>query len=94
MNSKYGQKPFDHAKQSEIDALKTSLKRVIWKRAEATGDLACNKIANWILKVSKNSQQNKLNKVSKTIKRNTWRKICIFRRNTRNYWWTKIKIWW
>ena len=34
------------------------LKRVIWKTAQATGDLISNKIANKITKLSKNSQQN------------------------------------
>ena len=45
------QKRLDHAKQSAIDALKTSSKRVIQKTAEATGDLIDNKIANRISKV-------------------------------------------
>ena len=48
----------DHAKQSAINALKTSSKRVIQKAAEATRDLIGNKIANIVTKVSKNSQQN------------------------------------
>ena len=45
-------------KKSATDALKTSSKRVIQKTAEATGDLIGNKIANRIIEVSKNSQQN------------------------------------
>ena len=45
----------DHAKQSATDAFKIASKRAIQKTAEATGDL----IANKIIKVSKNSQQNK-----------------------------------
>ena len=52
------QKLLDHAKKSAIDALKTSTKRVIQKKAEAIGDLNGNKIAHKITKVSKNSQQN------------------------------------
>ena len=47
------QKPLDHAKLSATDA-----KNIIQKTTEAAGDLAGNKIANKITKVSKNSQQN------------------------------------
>ena len=38
LNSKYSQKLLDHARQSATDAFKISLKRVIQKTAEATGD--------------------------------------------------------
>ena len=58
LSGKYGQNIFDHAKQSETDAIKTSSKRVIQKTAEATVGLIGNKSANRITKVSKNSQQN------------------------------------
>ena len=51
------QKILDHAKQSATDVLKTASKSAIQKTAEATGDLFGNKIANKIIKVSKNSQQ-------------------------------------
>ena len=51
------QKLLDHAKQSATDVLKTASKSAIQKTAEATGDLFGNKIANKIIKVSKNSQQ-------------------------------------
>ena len=54
----YSQKLLDYTKQSAIDALKTSSKRVIKKTAEAIGDLIDNKIANRITKVSKSSPQN------------------------------------
>ena len=47
------QKLLDHGKKS---ALKTSSKILIQKTAEATGNLVCTKIANKIIKVSKNSQ--------------------------------------
>ena len=57
LNSKYRQKLLDHAKLSATDAFKTS-KRVIKKTAEASSDLISNEIANKIIKVSKNSQQN------------------------------------
>ena len=52
------QKLLDHAKQSATDTLRTSSKRVIQKTTEATGDLIGNKIADKIMKVSKNLQQN------------------------------------
>ena len=58
MSGKYSQKLLDHAKQSPLDALKTTLKRVVQKISEATGDIIGNKIANRIAKVSKSSQQN------------------------------------
>ena len=58
VSGKYRQKVVDHAKQSAMDAFKTSSKRAIQKTAEATGDLVDNKIAAKITKVSKNSQQN------------------------------------
>ena len=38
--------------------VKTSLKRVIQKAAEATGDLISNTIASKIIIIPKNSQQN------------------------------------
>ena len=50
---KYIQKRLDDFKQSAIDALKTSSRRVIQKTAEATGDLIDNKIPDKITKVSK-----------------------------------------
>ena len=56
--SKYSQKPFDHAKQSATDTLKTTSKWSIEKPAEATGGFIGNKIANRIIIVSKNLQQN------------------------------------
>ena len=58
VSGKYNQKLLYHAKQSATDALKTTSNRAIQKTAEATGNLICNKIANRITKVSKNSQQN------------------------------------
>ena len=66
LSGKYSQKLVDHAKNSAIDALKTSSKRVIQKTAEAPGDLNGNKLGDAvaksydgrITKVSKNSQQN------------------------------------
>ena len=54
-SGKYCQKLFDLAKQWATDAFKTASKITIQK-TEATGDL----IANRIIKVSKNVQQNNL----------------------------------
>ena len=54
LSHKYTQTLLDHAKQSTIDALKTTSKRLIQRVLEATGDLIGNKIANRITKVSKN----------------------------------------
>ena len=58
LSAKYSHKVFDHAKQSETHALKTSSKRVIQKTAKATDDLIGNKTSNRITKVSKCSPQN------------------------------------
>ena len=52
------QKRLDHAKQSATDAFKTASERVIKKKAEGTSDLIGNEIANKIMRVSRNSQQN------------------------------------
>ena len=52
---KYGQKLLDSAKKSRTDAIKTASKRAIQKRAEATGDLIGNEIADKIISVSKKS---------------------------------------
>ena len=43
---KYGTKLMDTATKTEIDAAKTSSKRVVQKTAEATGDLIRNEIAD------------------------------------------------
>ena len=55
LNNKYGQKLVDTAKKSATDALITASKRAIQKTAEATGDLAGNKIAEKITSYSKKS---------------------------------------
>ena len=54
---KNSQELLDHAK-SATDALKTSSKRFIQKITEVTGDLASNKSANRITKVSRSLPQN------------------------------------
>ena len=72
LSSKYSKKLLDHAKWSATDANKTISKRVIQKIAEATGDFICNKIANRIIKVLKNSKQNKSETITnENDKRNT-----------------------
>ena len=51
LNNKYSQKLLGRAKQSAADAHKTSSRRVIPKRAEATGDLIGNKVVDKSLKI-------------------------------------------
>ena len=58
LSCRYSQKLLDHAKKSTTDVFKTASNREFPKRAEGTGNLIGNKIANKITKVSKNSQQN------------------------------------
>ena len=53
MSNRYGQKLADTAKKSATDVIKTASKRAIQKRAEATGDLVVNKIADKITSASK-----------------------------------------
>ena len=55
MSNKYGKKPFDTAKKSAADAVKTASKRAIRKTAEATGDLIGNKIVDKTTSISKKS---------------------------------------
>ena len=58
LSGKQSQKRLDHAKQSAIDTLKISSKRLIQKTAETICDLIGNKIGNKIIKVSWCSPQN------------------------------------
>ena len=46
VNGKYNQKLLDHAQQSVMEALKTTLTSVIKKTAEPTGDFIGNKIVD------------------------------------------------
>ena len=55
---KYSQKPLDHDKDSAIDVLKTTSKKLIQKTAEARGNVIGNKIANRITKVPRSSPLN------------------------------------
>ena len=48
LSNKYGQKRLDSAKKYATDAIKATSKRAIQKKAEATGDLIGNKIADKI----------------------------------------------
>ena len=50
---KYSKKLMDTATKAEIDAAKTTSKRVVQKTEEATGDLIENKIADKITSVGK-----------------------------------------
>ena len=64
--------------KQEIDAAKTTSKRVVQKTAEATGDLIGNKIANKITSIGK--PEEKKNKESR-------RNLHFTRKKTTNYWW-------
>ena len=59
LSNKYSQKLLDTAEKSTTDAIKTASKRVIQKTAEVTGDLIGNNIADKITGASKNTQNNK-----------------------------------
>ena len=59
LSNKYSQKLLDTAKKSISDAINTASKKAILKRAEATGDLIGNKIADKLTRVSKKTQNNK-----------------------------------
>ena len=65
------QKRLDSAKISGTNALKTTSKRAIRKRAEATGDLIGNKITGTIARTS--SQGALIKKQYKMNKLNSWR---------------------
>ena len=58
LSNKYGQNLLDNAKKSTTDVIKVASKRAIKKKAEATGDLIRNKIADKITSVSKNALKN------------------------------------
>ena len=51
--NKYGKKLMDTAAKTEIDAAKTTSKRIFQKTAEATGDLIGNKMADKITSIGK-----------------------------------------
>ena len=55
LRGKYSQKPIHHAKKSATEALKTASKRAIQEKAEETGKLFGNKIADKITRDLKTS---------------------------------------
>ena len=55
LSNKYNQKRFDNTKKSTTSAIKTTSKKAIQRKAEATSDLIGNKIADKITSVSKKS---------------------------------------
>ena len=58
LSNKYGEKLLDSAKKSTTNAIKTASKRAIKKKAEATGVLIGNKIADEITSVPKESPKD------------------------------------
>ena len=58
LSNQYGQKLLDSAKKSTTNAIKTASKRVIKKKAEATGVLIGNKIVDEITSVPKESPKD------------------------------------
>ena len=94
VSDKYSQKLFDNAKQSTTYGLKTTSKRVIQEKTEATGDLIDNEITFIITKVSWSSPYKNLetitNERDKKIPKE--RSIYISRRKTENFLWSKINI--
>ena len=53
LGDRYGKKLIDPTTKTGIDAAKTASKRVVQEKAEATGDLISNKIADKITSVAK-----------------------------------------
>ena len=101
LGNKYGHKLLDTAQQSTTDAIKTVLKRAIQTRAEATGDLISNKIANKIISVSKIVTTKRFKRIifNRVAVKNRWkwnkdskRNIHISRKKTKHYWWVKISV--
>ena len=82
ISGKYSQKLLDHAKQSVIDTLETTSKRVIQKLAEATGDLIGNKSVNTIMKVSRSSPQNNSETITNEHDKEISKERYISRRKT------------
>ena len=57
LGDRYGKKLIDTATKTGIDAAKTASKRVVQKRAEATGDLISKRIADKITSVGKTKEK-------------------------------------
>ena len=62
---KYGKKLMDAATKTGIDAAKTASQRVVQKKAEATGDLTGNKIADKITSAGKTKSKEKEDETNK-----------------------------
>ena len=60
---KYVKKVMDTATKTGIDAARTASKRVVWKTAEATGDLIGNKIAGKITSIGKPKEKEKTKEI-------------------------------
>ena len=60
---KYGKKLMDIATKTEIDAEKTSSKRVVQITTEATGDFIGSKIADKITSAGKSKEDDKTKKI-------------------------------
>ena len=65
LSNKYGQKLFDSAQKSTMDAVKIASKKAIQKAAEETGDLIGNEMADKITTVSKSSAKHSMELHSK-----------------------------
>ena len=72
LSNKYGQRLLDSTKKSTTDAIKTASKRAIGKKAEATGDLIGNKIAEEITSVSKKSSKKLPNDETDAKRKDTY----------------------
>ena len=57
LSSQYGQKLLDSSEKSTADARKTASKRAIQEKADTTGDLIGNKIADKVASVSRKSKK-------------------------------------
>ena len=66
LSKKYGQKLLDSAKKSTTDGIKTALKTVILKTAEATVDLVGNKMADKITNISRKKSTKRLHNNDET----------------------------
>ena len=68
LSNKYSQKLLDTDKKSTADAIKTASQRAIQKTAEAIGNLIGNKIPDKITNISKETQNNKSETDSESLK--------------------------
>ena len=78
LSNKYGQKCLHSAKKSTTNPIKSTSKTAIQKKAEATGDLISNKIADKVTSVSKKSNKKLPNdKTEVDVERATTKKRYI-----------------